>query len=84
MDHNQRGTARARGRLAGSAFSRKIASAVALTRVPRESRVCIGARSWHDAPGSCTEGERPFAGALSCHRTWVGQNQRATAARAAG
>ena len=79
MDHNQRGTARARGRLAGSAFSRKIASAVALTRVPRESRVCIGARSWHVAPRSCTEGERAPAGAVPFHKTWVDHNQHGTA-----
>ena len=32
-------------------------------RLPRESRLCVGGRSWYVAPRSCTEGERPFAGA---------------------
>ena len=47
--------------------------------VPRKSRLCIGARSWHVAPRSCTEGERPPAGALCFHKTWTDRNQRGTA-----
>ena len=79
MDHNQRGTARARGRLAGSAFSREIASAVALARVPRESRLCVRGRSWRVAPGSCTEGESPLAGAVPFHKVRNDRNLRGTA-----
>ena len=54
-DHNQRGTARARGKLACCASSQETVNAVARARMPRESRLCVGGRSWHVAPRSRNE-----------------------------
>ena len=62
--HSQRGTAHARGKLACSATSRDTASVVALAHRPRESRLKAGGHSLHVAPRSCTEEERPPAGAV--------------------
>ena len=36
---------------------------------------CVGGRGRRIAPLSCTEGERPHAGAVSFHRTWIEYNQ---------
>ena len=62
-DHNQRGTARARSKLACCASSRETASAGA--RAARGTRrwLGVGGRSWHVAPRPRAEGERPLAGA---------------------
>ena len=78
-DHNQRGTACARGKLACFATSRETASAVALVRVPRECRLRVGGHSSHVAPRSCTEGERSSAGAVPFHSSYADQSQRGTA-----
>ena len=78
-DHNQRGTARARSKLAYCASSREIASAAAHARVPRESRLCVGGRSWHVIPRPRAEGERPLAGAVHLHIARTDHNQRGTA-----
>ena len=63
-DRNQGGAARERGKLACCATSRETASAVALENVPRECRLRVGGHSSHVAPRSCTDGERPAAGAV--------------------
>ena len=60
-----------RGTPAYFATSRETASVVALARVPRESRLCVGGRSWNVATRSCTEGERPPAGTVPCLRSWT-------------
>ena len=78
-DHDQRGTARARSKLACCASSRETASAVARSRVPRESRLILGGRSWHDAPRPRAEGERPIAGAVDLPSAWNDHNKRDTA-----
>ena len=75
-DYIQRGTAWARGKLACSAPSRVIASAVALVRVPRECRLHVGGHSSHVAPRSCTEGERPPTDDVSLHSTRTVHSQR--------
>ena len=46
---------------------------------PRKSRLCVGGRSWQVAPRSCTEGDRPVAGAVPFHRIHADYNQRGTA-----
>ena len=63
-DLNQRGTARARVKLALFATSREAASAVALARVPRECRLRVRGHSSHVAQQSFAERERPPAGAV--------------------
>ena len=63
IGRNQRGTARACGKLARFSTSRS----VALVRVPRECRLRVGDHSSHVAPRSWTGGERPPAGAVPCH-----------------
>ena len=52
---------------------------VALVRVPRECRLRVGGHNSHVAPRSCTEGERPHAGAVSICSVQAGRNQRSTA-----
>ena len=64
-DHNQRGTAHARSKLACCASSRETASSVSRLRAPRESRLVIGGRSWRVAPRPRAEGERPLASAVA-------------------
>ena len=49
---------RARGKLAYCAFFRETASEVARSRVPRESRLLLGGRSWHVAPRPRTYGRK--------------------------
>ena len=51
----------------------------ALACAPRKSRLCVGGRSWQVAPSSCTEGDRPVAGAVPFHRIHADYNQRGTA-----
>ena len=66
-DDNQRGTARVRGKLTCFPTSRGTASAVALARRSRESRLCAGGHSLHVAPRSYIEEQRPPAGAVPFH-----------------
>ena len=66
-DCSQRGTARARCKLACFATSRETASAVALVRVPRECRLRVGGHSSHVAPWPRTVRMRPPAGAVLFH-----------------
>ena len=37
----------------------------ALAYAPRESRLCLGGRSWHVAARSCADGERRLAGSVT-------------------
>ena len=60
-------TARVRGKLACFATSRDSASAVALACRSRKCRLCAGGHSSYVPPRSCTERERPSAGAVSFH-----------------
>ena len=55
---------RACGKLECCVSSPETASAAAWPRVPRDNRLRVGGRSWHVAPRSCTERERPPAGAV--------------------
>ena len=55
------------------------AVAVAHVRVPRQSRLHVGGRSWHVAPRPRAETERPLAGAVPSHRAWADHNQHGTA-----
>ena len=80
--NGQRGTTHARSQLVCSAIFPKLASAVALARVPSESRLCVRGRSWHVAPRSCTEGERAPAGAVPAHSAWADHNSAARRVRA--
>ena len=48
-------------------------------RVPRECRLNVGGHSSHDAARSCTERERPPAGAVPFHRAEADHRQRSTA-----
>jgi len=63
-DHNQRGTAHARGKLACCASSRETASAVARSRVPCESRL----RKVEVAPGTSRHDLAPRERGLSSVR----------------
>jgi len=78
-DHNQRGTARARSKLARCASSRETASAVARLRMPRESRLILEGRSLHVAPRPRAERERLPAGSVAVYCAWTDHNQRSTA-----
>ena len=62
-DRNQCDTTRARKNLASCALSREAASAVARSRMPHESRLVLGGRTWHVARRPRAERERPLAGA---------------------
>ena len=54
----------ARNKPACCAYSQEAASAVARSRVPRESRLVLGGRNWHVSPRPWAEGEKPFACAV--------------------
>jgi len=58
---------------------RETARAVARSRVPRESRLRVRCHSSHVAPRSCTEGDRPSAGAVPFHSTYGNRSQRGMA-----
>ena len=77
--HNQRGTARARSKLARCASSRDTASTVARSRMPRERRLILGGRSWHVAPRPRAERERLPAGVVAVYCARADHNQRSTA-----
>ena len=72
-------TARARGKLACLPTSRDTASAVALARRPRGSRLGVIGHSLHVAPRSCTEREKPPTGAGPFRSTGANINQRSMA-----
>ena len=79
-DNNQRVTMNAgSSKLACRASSREIASAVARSSVPRESRLILGGHYWHVAPRPRAEGERPLASAVPCSAHEADHSQRSTA-----
>ena len=78
-DYNQRDAARARRKLACSAFSRETAIAVAPSRVPRKSRLSLGGNQWHVTPRPHAEGKGSLSGALPLPSAWSDHSQRATA-----
>ena len=57
--HKPLGTAHKCGNLECCASFSETASAVAWPRVPHDSRLRVGGRSWHVKPRSCSQGERP-------------------------
>ena len=79
-DYNQRSAAPARCKHACCASSRERASVVARSRVrTRASRLPVGDCGWHVEARSCTEGERPLAGAMPFQRAWADYSQRGAA-----
>ena len=78
-DRSQCGTACACGDIACFDTSRETASAVALIRVARGSRLCVGSHSSHVAPRSCTGEERSSAGAVPFRSTCADYSQRGPA-----
>ena len=51
----------------------------ALACAPRESRLCVGGRSWHDTARTCAEGETPLTGAVALYGVRTDYNQPSTA-----
>ena len=70
---------RACGKILWFATSRETASAVTHACVPRESRLRVGGHSSQVAPRTCSEGERPSAGAVPFHSALAEHSQRGTA-----
>ena len=65
--HIRRSMVHMGGTLACFVTSLKTAGAAGLARVPCECRLCVGGHSFHVVLRSCTERERPPAGAVPFH-----------------
>ena len=70
-DHNHRGAASVRRKLACCATIQEITNAVARPRDCHAKAGCAGGRSWHIAPRPCSEWKRPPAGALPFSIAWT-------------